>query len=152
MKLTAKNNLYLQRLYLNAGKTVMDNLFSLCRPHINYTSIQQIANAVSAAKSSDTLTVNDRYYVFFHNLCCKLSNELYAGEPVYYIFSPVHNRDVICQMIVPCQNIIFINCDGAPPCKADNLYTSSIPENYTGFLETARYYFEKHIKKQQEYR
>ena len=151
MKLTAKNNLYLQRLYLNAGKTVMDSLFSLCRPHINYTAIQQIANAVSAAKSAQTFVLNDRYYVFFHNMCCKLSCELYAGESVYYILSPVHNRDVICQMIVPCPDIIYINCAEETSCKAYSLYTSSIPANCDDFLETARYYFEKHIKKQQEY-
>ena len=76
MELAKKNNAYLQKLYLNAGKTVMDKLFSICRPHTDNDEINSLVQNISMHKTAIRLAFKDDYCAFFHSLCCKLSNEV----------------------------------------------------------------------------
>lgn len=115
--------IYIKNLYLNASKIINDHIFTLLKNSINYIEYENIYNTFSNNKITGHYIINDQYYLFFHRLCCRLSNELYKDITIYYIMSPYHNNDVICSMIIPENNISISNKISPHSCKVSNLYS-----------------------------
>ncbi len=143
-------DIYIKTLYINAGKSVMDRLFSVFTPYIRYDNLYYIYNKTLITPQDNNYIFNDSYGAFFHKLCCKLSNDIYKADLIYYILSPYHNEDVIFQMLIPEKNSDFTNNLFHNQCKDNKLYTNKKSDKFSEYLDFANDFFKKSEKIQQE--
>ena len=144
-------SLYIKNLYVNAGRTVMDRIFSVLSPTVNYDILDAVYKALNFNAADIKYCVCDCYGVFFHKLCCALSQNVYSECTVYYILSPYHHTDIVCQMLIPEKNAFFSNDYLQDDCKVNNLYRVKYIDKYHTYLHFAEELFEKSEKIQQEY-
>ena len=140
----------LKKIYLGAGKSVMDRLFSSLSPYIRYSNLSDICKRISISPYKNNISINDCFGAFFHKLCCILSNKLYSEDIIYYILSPYHNSDVIYQMMIPDKNSQFTNQFSHSVCKATKLYAIKNISKYYKYIQLATEMFSKAEKIQQE--
>ena len=145
----SKYSLYIKNLYLNAGKSIMDRIFTVFTPYINYGCLESIFDKTSLSPAEINFSVNDIHYAFFHRLCQILYEKIYYSDTVYYIISPCHHGEVILQMIIPQKKAVFINYAHIYTCKVNHLYISNNLPKYTNYLLLANDLFEKSEKIQQ---
>lgn len=145
----SKYSLYIKNLYLSAGKSIMDRIFTVFTPYINHSSLESIVDKTDLSPAEINFSVNDIHYAFFHRLCQILAEKIYYTDTVYYIISPYHHNNVILQMIIPQKKAVFINYAHIRTSKANHLYTLSNLPKYTNYLLLANDLFEKSEKIQQ---
>jgi len=143
-------DIYIKVLYINAGKSVMDRLSSVFTPYIRYDYLYHIYNKILASPLDNHCAFNDCFGAFFHKLCCKLSNDIYKDDIIYYILSPYHNYDVIFQMLVPDKKSVFTNNLFVHQCKVNKLYSGKKSDKFSEYLNFAEDLFNKSEKIQQE--
>ena len=140
---------YIKTLYLNAGKSIMDRIFSIFAPYVNCRRTDCIVKHTALSPTDTDFSVNDIYFAFFHKLCLLLTKIIYPKDTVYLIMSPYHHTDVICQMIIPGKNSVFTNSAHKNKCKDLHLYTIDGDEKYDDYLIFANNLFKKSEKIQQ---
>ena len=140
---------YIKTLYLNAGKSIMDRIFSIFAPYVNCRRTDCIVKHTALSPTDTDFSVNDIYFAFFHKLCLLLAGTIYPKDTVYLIMSPYHHTDVIYQMIIPGKNSVFTNSAHKNKCKDLCLYTVDGDEKYDDYLIFANNLFKKSEKIQQ---
>ena len=145
----SKYSLYIKNLYLNAGKSIMDRIFTVFTPYINHNCLESIVDKTNLSPAEISFSVNDIHHAFFHRLCQILYEKIYYSDTVYCIISPYHHGEVILQMIIPQKHSVFTNSVHPHICKANCLYTSNNLPKYTNYLLLANDLFEKSEKIQQ---
>ena len=145
----SKYSLYIKNLYLSAGKSIMDRIFTVFTPYINHSSLESIVDKTDLSPAEINFSVNDIHYAFFHRLCQILYEKIYYSDTVYYIISPCHHGEVILQMIIPQKHSVFTNSVNPYICKANKLYTLNNCDKYSNYLLLANDLFEKSEKIQQ---
>ena len=105
----SKYSLYIKNLYLNAGKSIMDRIFTVFTPYINHNCLESIVDKTNLSPAEISFSVNDIHHAFFHRLCQILYEKIYYSDTVYCIISPYHHGEVILQMIIPQKHSVFTN-------------------------------------------
>ena len=128
----------------------MGKLFTVFTPYIRYGCLYYIYDKVLTKPLDNNYIFNDIFSAFFHKLCCKLSNDIYQDDIIYYILSPYHNYDVIFQMLVPDKKSVFTNNLFVHQCKVNKLYSGKKSDKFSEYLNFAEDLFNKSEKIQQE--
>ena len=101
-----KELLYLQNLYLDAGRNIKDKLYYTYSRYIDFGLIDNItANIIDTTD----LVICDYIGAFFNELCLMIIEPLPYAKTIYITISPYYNFDVIWSVTIPEHSINIIN-------------------------------------------
>ena len=138
--MTKKQNrlLYLQNIYTEAGKTIMQKLFDEYLKYINFAHMAKFS-----VSDNSCVFICDPVSAFFDTLCQQLEKDKFCNETIYYIMSPFHKKDVVCGMLVATKNIFIKNSQNFSLCKAVNLYSIAFDQKTIKYLQISSNLFKK---------
>lgn len=138
--------LYLQQIYINAGKIIMDKLFEKYKNYIDYTALNH------CTESADYCCIYDNIGSFMDALCRKIINKNNKHHNIIYIImSPYHKSDVICGLLVTTNNYDFKLINYPHNCKANKLYIKEMTAKDHKYLNFSDELFVLSNKIQQEF-
>lgn len=127
------NNIFEQlqrkRMYINAGKSVMEHNLQHFGRYTDYALVDQLVNEIKSSQNSIIVYLNDKIGTFFDILCNKLLNEVYKNELVFITLSQFYHSDIICQLLIPDKNCVLTNIHHNGTCKVSKLYTNDLTKN-----------------------
>lgn len=138
-----KTSLQLKKLYMNAGKSVMEQSYQHFKKYINYSTADKMITYIKQHKYAQQICLCDKTGAFFDYLCQRLCNEVYNEELVFVTISPYFNTDLACQLFIPFHGCLFTNNMAEPMCKADNLYSNKTFEHAQYYYNIASEFFIK---------
>lgn len=147
MKNSKERALYLQNLYINAGRIIMDKIFSRYKNYINFDCIDYYFSCPDSLCS-----IYDPAFAFCDTLCKKyIRNINKENSPtIYIIMSPYHRNDVICGIFVNSNVQFNLNLYKASQCEATSLYTNVFSATEIKYLQLAEDLFDISNKIQQK--
>ena len=127
MKYNSKRYYSPKYLYFNAGKSIMDNSFAYSRHYLNYKRMKVIYDNILLSPADNKIFIEDNNGAFFDTLCRRLLHEQLLNRDAIIILDPHFSSEVICQLIIPSQNLHIINNYAINTvCKDTQLYTNNI--------------------------
>ncbi len=133
MKITNEQSLYIQKIYCNAGKTIMDKIFEKYSNLINTSAFDKLLKCYASCN------MNDFAYAFIDALCNYIiSKKINCECPcVYIIFSPYHNKKVIYGIVTNQYTVMNIE-NKSDMCFKKNLYTCRISKTDAEYISAAK--------------
>ena len=143
MKDIFNRNIFLKRLYFNAGKSIMDSCYVYGKNHINYKILNVFYYKIINSSTGYNLHINDIYGAFFDILCKRIIMGQFCSNTVVTVLDPHFSTDVICSLYIPETGLSLCKIHHNAACKANNLYTQNIIQNPTQDILIAQEFFKK---------
>ena len=146
MKDSFNRDRFLNQLYFNAGKSIMDSCYYYAKKHIDYKSLSRIYDKIVSSHFSQNLYLNDIYGAYFDVLCKRIISEYFENPTAVTVLDPHFSTDVICSLYIPETGLSLHKTGHNTICKVTNLYTLNIVQNSTQDILIAQEFFKKSYK------